>query len=411
VASTTDSRRRRCDPDSLAKPQSPEELDERLEDALLLGDTGALATLFEEDAVLMVERGRLLRGDALVSGAPALLAGGTSPYMAAPQHVVQVGDLAVVPSSRTINVARRAPGGGWRFVMVALIEGVGLMPGEGAARMETAQLETAVSAHYTAGDLGRTLLEGLRAAGKDPDNLRLDDLIAVDQLHAGGAGATRKLMARARLAPGLQVLDIGGGLGGPARLIAHETGCTVTVLDLSEEFCRVGRMLTERVGQSDSVSFQHGSALKMPFPDHAFDRAWTQHATMNIADKRQLFTEVRRVLRPGGLLVLHEVMAGSADPLHLPVPWATDTSINFLLTSEQFRTLLSDLGYREKEWVEERDMGAIGGPPAGTGQEPSGPPLAARLLFGPQMAEMVGNVVRNLLEGRLVHAQAVFERP
>ena len=214
---------------------------------------------------------------------------------------------------------------------------------------------TSVSAHYTSGDLGMKILTALRDAGKDPDALHLDDLAPVDQFHWGGTRATRDLMRRAGFARGMRVLDVGGGLGGPARLIADGAGCDVTVLDLSEEFCEVGAMLTAHVGLGDRVTFRHGSALAMPFADGEFDRVWTQHATMNIAEKERLYREIYRVLRPGGQLAMHEVMAGPVQPIHFPVPWARDATISFLRSSEDVRALLADIGFREVEWVDERE--------------------------------------------------------
>lgn len=95
-----------------------------------------------------------------------------------------------------------------------------------------------VRAHYTAGDLGERILGGLRAAGKNPDALHIDDLTPVDQFHLGGRAATLQLIGRAGLTPDMHVLDVGGGLGGPARTLATQAGCTVTVLDLSEELQR-----------------------------------------------------------------------------------------------------------------------------------------------------------------------------
>ncbi len=270
----------------------------------------------------------------------------------------------------------------------------------------------AVSAHYTAGDLGDKILASLRAAGKDTDTLQVDDLAQIDQLHSGGVQATRALIRRARLQPGMSVLDVGGGLGGPARLIAYDAACTVTVLELSEEFCRVGEMLTASVGLAGRVTFRHGNALDMPFPDGAFDVVWTQHATMNIAEKERLYREMYRVLRPGGRIVMQEMMAGPVQPIHFPVPWAHDASISFLCSPAEIRALLTEIGFREVEWVDEREatLANMQAQPAGKPQSGS-PALAAQLMHGPQMQEMVRNVGRNLREDRLTLVQAVFERP
>ena len=270
----------------------------------------------------------------------------------------------------------------------------------------------AVSAHYTARDLGDKILASLRAAGKDVDALQVEDLAQIDQLHSGGAQATRALIRRACLQLGMSVLDVGGGLGGPARLLAHDAACTVTVLELSEEFCRVGEMLTGSVGLAGRVSFRQGNALEMPFPDGAFDVVWTQHATMNIAEKERLYREVYRVLRPGGRLAMQEMMAGPVQPIHFPVPWAHDASISFLWSPAEIRALLTEIGFREVEWVDEREatLANMQAQPAGQPQAGS-PALAAQLMHGPQMQEMARNVGRNLREDRLTLVQAVFERP
>ena len=120
----------------------------------------------------------------------------------------------------------------------------------------------------------------------------------------------------------MRVLDVGGGLGGPARTFASVFGCTVEMLDITEEFCGAGTALTAQTGLSDLLSFRHGSALDMPYPGGSFDMVWTQHSSMNIADKARLYQEIHRVLRPGGRLALHEILTGLTSPIPFPVPWA-----------------------------------------------------------------------------------------
>jgi SAM-dependent methyltransferase len=142
------------------------------------------------------------------------------------------------------------------------------------------------------------------------------------------------------------VLDVGGGLGGPARTLARELGCRVTVLDLTEAYCRMGEELTRRTGLAGQVEFRHGTALQMPFADAAFDVVWTQHSSMNVEDKERLYREIQRVARPGGRLAIHEIMAGAASPVHFPVPWAGDPSLSFLRPAEAVRRLLAGLGSR-----------------------------------------------------------------
>ncbi len=268
-----------------------------------------------------------------------------------------------------------------------------------------------VGEHYGRGGLPARILEALRAAGKDPDALTTDDLAPIDQLHIRGKEATLELAHRAGLTSGMRVLDVGGGLGGPARTLAREFGCTVEVLDITEEFCRAGEMLTARTGLGGLVSFRHASALEMPYPDASFDVAWTQHSSMNIADKERLYEEIHRLLRPGGRLALHEIMAGPASPVHFPVPWARDPSISHLLPPEATRAMIAATGFNELSWVDETASARAWfqrRPPATSPEGP--PPLGLHLVLGPDFGEMYRNQVLNLSEGRISLVQALFER-
>jgi SAM-dependent methyltransferase len=270
----------------------------------------------------------------------------------------------------------------------------------------------ALNQHYGRRGLGEIILAAVRAAGKDPDHLEAADLAPATEFHSRGTEATRELAHRAGLRPGQHVLDVGGGLGGPARTLASERGCRVTVLDLTEEYCRVGEMLTARTGLSDRVTFRLGDALDLPFAEGSFDVVWTQHSSMNVADKERLYAELRRVLRAGGRLAMHEIMAGSVEPIHFPVPWARHSGLSFLRPAAAVRALLGALGFQEVAWVDVSEpaleffrqrlaVAAQGSPP----------PIGLHLLLGDDFRPMVQNVARNLEEGRVAVIQAVFDRP
>lgn len=277
--------------------------------------------------------------------------------------------------------------------------------------MSATNSEPAVMAHYTRDDIEGAILAGLRAAGKDPDRLTPADLAAVDQFHTGGREATLDLARRAGITADARVLDIGGGIGGPARTLAAEFGCHVTVLDLSEPFCRAGAALTERVGLADRVEFRHGSALALPFADAAFDVVWTQHSSMNIEDKPRLYAESHRVLRPGGRLALHEVMAGPLQPIHFPVMWAGEPSISFLRPADAIRRLIAETGFAEVAWEDETAQSVAFFQSRAAAITANGPrPLGLHLLIGPAFGQAAGNTLRNLAEGRAVVVKAVFDR-
>ena len=134
----------------------------------------------------------------------------------------------------------------------------------------------------------------------------------------------------------MSVLDVGSGIGGPARFLAATYGCQVTGVDLSEPFVDAARYLTERTGQSGQVSFQTASALELPFDDGRFDVALLQHVAMNISDRARLYREIRRVLKSGGRFATFDVVLNSGEP-HYPVPWARTPATSFLLTADATR--------------------------------------------------------------------------
>jgi SAM-dependent methyltransferase len=267
-----------------------------------------------------------------------------------------------------------------------------------------------VETHYGTEDLAGAILAGLRTAGKDPAALMPDDLAPVDQFHSGGKAATLALAALAGVRAGEAVLDVGGAVGGPARLLAATFGCRVTVLDMVAAYCRAGAALTAHLGLAAQVAFVQGSAPALPFADEAFDLVWTQHSSMNIAAKEALYDDIHRVLRPGGRLALHEIVAGPDAPIHFPVPWARDPALSFLRPAEATRGAIAAVGFRELAWQDctiaalawFQDRAALDARPAA--------PLGIGLLVGPDFDLMLTNLIRNLAEGRIAVVRALFTR-
>jgi ubiquinone/menaquinone biosynthesis C-methylase UbiE len=204
------------------------------------------------------------------------------------------------------------------------------------------------------------------------------------------------------LRPGLRLLDVGSGIGGPARYFAAEHGCRVTGVDLTEEFVSVSRSLTLRTRLDHAVEFLHGNALALPFETATFDRSYTIHASMNIADKPGLFREVRRVLKAEGLFVIFDLMRTGEGPIRYPVPWALTEETSFVAHVNDYRDALTAAGFHV---TRERRRGAFaleftqrmmarvvqGGPPA----------LGLHLLMGQPTKLMLGNVHTMIQEGIL----------
>ncbi|WP_435106720.1 class I SAM-dependent methyltransferase [Arhodomonas sp. AD133] len=265
--------------------------------------------------------------------------------------------------------------------------------------------------HYAHGALESAILEVLREAGKDPDRLTLDDLAPVDEFHVRGREATKELAAAIGLAEGMRVLDVGCGIGGPSRRLASDYGCRVTGLDLTEEYCRVAEALSVRLNLQDLVSYRTADALVMPFDDSSFDVVWTQHASMNIADKNRLYAEIYRVLKPGGHLALYDVLAGPGGDVYFPVPWARDSSISFLVTEDALLASLERAGFDVVSCLDTTGAGGVWLERAVERFEKNGiPPLSNRVLLGDEFPIMVRNLLRNIKERRMRLVQLVARR-
>lgn len=274
-------------------------------------------------------------------------------------------------------------------------------------------IERAVSGHYGWSGLMETIEQEIRRHGIDPQDVTVAQLAPVDNYHWLRLAGTLALADAAGITSTERVLDVGGGIGGPARQLASRVGCRVTVLDVTPEYCAVGETLTAWTGLTDLVTFVHGSALELPFPDGSFDVLWTQHATMNIPDKPRLYSEIARVLRPGGRFAMFDVLAGPHQPIHFPVPWASDQTLSFLLPAEETRDLITRSGFREVSWMTDQDQAladALAKPDPLGEPDTSGDGLNPGLLNGPDGPRMGANVQRNMEEGRICFAMGVFER-
>jgi MPBQ/MSBQ methyltransferase len=267
-----------------------------------------------------------------------------------------------------------------------------------------ADMSGAVEQHYTQGDLLDRVLKALTEAGFDVDHLDPSSLAPAEEFHMLGRAATVALAERAMITELDRVLDVGSGLGGPARYLASNLGCEVTGIDITQELCDVAVELNRRVRLDDMVTIVHGDALAMPFEDDYFDVAWTQHVTMNIEDKATLFAEVRRVLITGGRLAFFDLLAGPSSPIHFPVPWSDEPSTSFLATGDETRELLDGAGFRVRSW-EDLTHEAVGWL-----RQLTGPPtvLGPHLLI-PDMPTKAANLRRNIDENRLVLVRGVAE--
>jgi ubiquinone/menaquinone biosynthesis C-methylase UbiE len=251
--------------------------------------------------------------------------------------------------------------------------------------------EEQVAAHYTRGTLEDRILASLEAAGKNLDQLTPDDLGGMDEFHLGGREATEALASFMHLRPGMHLLDVGCGIGGPARYFAGR-GCQVTGIDLTAEFVAVAERLTRMVKLDQRAAFRQASALDLPFDSASFDGAYEIHVGMNIPDKASVFREVARVLKPGARFAIFDILRTADAAYDFPVPWAQSPDTSFVGSIDDYRRALESAGFRIEHQRERRQF-ALDFMQKVREQAASGPPvLGVHLLMGEKAALMLRNV-------------------
>jgi len=272
--------------------------------------------------------------------------------------------------------------------------------------------EGEISTHYSRGDLLSRLNAALLDDGVDPDRPSIEALAPYDQFHGRGLEATLEVAGLVQAGAADRLLDIGSGIGGPARWFAQRFGCHVTGIDLTPEFCDVARHLTRLLGLADKVSFTVGDAVAMPFADAGFDGAYSMNVSMNIADKGAFYREIYRVLKPGAWLVLSEVAQGEGGELDYPTPWASSARTSFLTTPQETQRGLQGAGFdviRLHSTLDEaRAYGARSRAMVERGEKP--PHRAVMLIHADLAARAIANTARGIHEGRIIPIEVLCRK-
>lgn len=272
--------------------------------------------------------------------------------------------------------------------------------------------ESEISAHYSRGNLLTRLSAALVEDGMDSQHPTMEALAPYDQFHGRGLEATLEIAELMKAGPADHILDIGSGIGGPARYFASRFGCKVTGIDLTPEFCDVAEHLTRLLNLEKRVKFELGDALMMPFADASFDGAYSMNVSMNIADKAAFYREINRVLKPGGWLVLSELAKGDGGELSYPTPWAANERASFLSTPEETRRGLLQAGFevvRLQSTLEQaRAFGARSRAMVERGEKP--PHRAVMLIHGENASQAMANTSRGLLEAQIIPIEVLSRK-
>jgi SAM-dependent methyltransferase len=269
-----------------------------------------------------------------------------------------------------------------------------------------------ISDHWGMGDVYGRIVKAMREVGLSPETVTVEQLAPVDHFHARGFLATKDLADALPISPGDHLVDIGCGIGGPARYLSDRFGCSVTGLDITGPFVDAANKLTELVGLTGRVVVELGDGQHLPYADRVFDGGYTQHVTMNIADRPGFFAEAFRVLKPGAFFALTEHGLGAQGDPFYPLPWSDDGSGAFLTAPTETIRLLESAGFVD---IQVTDTGAkyLEGYKRAISLAEKGEasPFGVHILLGATALDKVRNAARNIEENRTHPIQVVCRRP
>ena len=272
--------------------------------------------------------------------------------------------------------------------------------------------ERVISNHYTHGSLLSSIRAGIDRLGKSLDTISIEDLGPVEEFHIGGREASESFLDQLLLSSEDHVLDVGCGLGGTSRFVAHRYGSRVTGIDLTYEYIEAGRIMCSWVGLERNVTLEQGSATALSYLADTFDKAYLIHVGMNIADKQALACELHRVLKTGGRLGIYDVMRVGDGELMFPVPWATTAETSAVASPDEYKNTLEMLGFRIVAERNRRDFAlsffarlqakavAANGPP----------PLGLHILMGETAPLKIKNMIENISTGRIAPVEIIAEK-
>ena len=273
-------------------------------------------------------------------------------------------------------------------------------------------MKDSVATHYTHGQLLDRILSGVEAIGKTPESVTVDDLAPVDEFHVGGRQASEEFIVQLELSANNHVLDVGCGIGGTSRFVASRFGCRVTGIDLTPEFVSTGQSLCDWVGLTGQVRLTQGDATAMPFSDESFDAAFMLHVGMNIANKTGLFAEVYRLIKPGAVFGVYDVMQTSDEALSYPVPWSTNPDTSALATQGQYVEALGQAGFDIIKIRDRREFAAEFFAETRRRMEQAGgsPQLGVHIAMGESAPIKINNMVKNIASGRASPVEIIVSK-
>ena len=271
-------------------------------------------------------------------------------------------------------------------------------------------LNKSIKTHYLKERLYEDIVNRLKEQNIALDNVKRSDIAGTDEFHVRGASVSKELADSISL-NGLNILDVGCGLGGPCRMLAEEYNCQTTGIDLSNEYIRTATKLSELVNLNNKTNFIQGDATKLPFEDKTFDVVWTQHVQMNVPNKRKFYSEINRVLKTGGYFLFYDILKKGTGEVNYPMPWASIADHSFLINVEDMNDFFNEFGLTKEQSSNQTQAGIEFFDELIANLKELGPPkMGLNVLMGETTKPKLMNLLTHLKNGDLELISGVYKK-